>query len=162
MLICDKCMPVCCTGMLILSPGSKSTRSNAEMPHNISDEHLWLVVRRNLVWPPPLLRYLDNTWYIDNSFVLAINRYIAWAKHLCVLRSTCKTTYHDWRRLHHFIWVVRTENGRAAKAAETYRVHMSSLWLRDQSWKLVHEAHESIIKNYNSGEWSQIIVEETS
>ncbi len=147
-----------------LSPGSKFIRSNAEMPHNLADEHLWLVVRSNLVWPPPsLLRYLGRGWYIDNSIVLAFNHYWDWARHLCTtLRNTCKTTYGHWRRLHHYLWVLKTEHGRALKAAETYRVHMSSLWLRDQSYKLVHEAHESIVKNYNGGDWSQIIADETT
>ena len=71
-------------------------------------------------------------------------------------------TYGHWRTLHHYLWVLKTEHGRALKAAETYRVHMSSLWLRDQSYKLVHEAHESIVKNYNGGDWSQIIADETT
>ena len=80
----------------------------------------------------------------------------------CVLRTTCKTTHHDWRRLHHFIWVVRLEHGRAAKAAETYRVHRSSLWLKGHSWQLIQDAHESVVQNYNGGTWTEAFAAEGS
>ena len=134
------------------------------MPHTISDEHLWLVLRRCVIWSPPtLLRYLEVV-NLDTiaSFARELDRYIHWAKQLCVLRTTCKTTHHDWRRLHHFIWVVRLEHGRAAKAAETYRVHRSSLWLKGRSWQLIQDAHESVVQNYNGGTWTEAFAAEGS
>ena len=131
------------------------------MPHAIYDEHLWLVVRRCIIWSPPtLLRYLELVNLGHNCLICReLGHYILWAKQLCVLRTTCTTTHHDWRRLHHFIWVVRLEHGRAAKAAETYR---SSLWLKGHSWQLIQDAHESVVQSYNGGTWTEAFAAEGS